>query len=107
MPQRKMHASHAHRQAAYRKRCLEAQQRQLQEKGLPALPAIPTVPGTPRWRLAVAKATELLSMVAQEMEDYFADRSEVWHADGRGEQFQERMDAVEQAHEALVELATQ
>ena len=104
MPQRKMHASHAHRQAAYRKRCLEAQQRQLQEKGLPALPAIPTVPGTPRWRLAVAKATELLSMVAQEMEDYFADRSEEWQESERGEGFRERLDTLCEARDAVAEL---
>ena len=77
MPQRKVHASHAHRQAAYRQRRQEAQQRQLQEKGLPALPAIPTIPGTPRWRLAVAKAADLLFTVAREMEDYYGDRTEL------------------------------
>jgi len=104
MPQRKMHASHAHRQAAYRKRCLEAQQRQLQEKGLPALPAIPTVPGTPRWRLAIAKATELLSMVAQEMEGYFGDRSQEWQESERGENFQERLEAISEARDAVAEL---
>ena len=104
MPQRKIHASHAHRQTAYRKRCLEAQQRQLQEKGLPALPAIPTVPGTPRWRLAIAKATELLSMVAQEMEGYFGDRSQEWQESERGENFQERLEAISEARDAVAEL---
>ena len=104
MPQRKMHASHAHRHAAYRKRCLEGQQRQLQEKGLPALPAIPTVPGTPRWRLAIAKATELLSMVAQEMEGYFGDRSQEWQESERGENFQERLEAISEARDAVARM---
>jgi hypothetical protein len=104
MPQRKIHTSHAHRQAAYRQRCLQAQQLQLQEKGLPALPAIPSVPGTQRWRLAIAKATELLSMVAQEMGSYFNDRSEEWQESERGESFQERLDALCEARDMVDEL---
>jgi hypothetical protein len=104
MPQRKLYASHARRQAAYRQRCQEAQQRQLQEKGLPALPVIPTVPGTQRWRLAIAKATELLTMVAQEMEDYFNDRSEEWQESERGDNFQERLDALCEARDTVAEL---
>ena len=77
MPQRKLHATHADRQAAYRRRRQEAHERQLQEKGLPPLPPIPTMPGAQRWQQAVAKAAELLTMVAQEMEAYFGDRSEL------------------------------
>jgi len=115
-PQRKIHASHAHRQAAYRRRCQEAQQRQLQEKGLPALPAIPTIPGTPRWRQAIAKAAELLcavrhvapctngTMVAQEMESYFADRMEEWQEGERAESFQGQFDAICEARDMVAEL---
>ncbi len=107
VPQPRKYVSHAARQAAYRQRCEQVRWRELDAKGLPASPAVSAIPGTQRWRSALHQAADLVAMVHREMEDYFADRSEVWHADGRGEQFQERMDAVEQAHEALVELATQ
>ena len=107
VPQPRKYVSHAARQAAYRQRCEQVRLRELEAKGLPASPAVSAIPGTQRWRSALRQAADLVAMVHREMEDYFADRSEVWHADGRCEQFQERIDAVEQAHEALVELATQ
>jgi len=107
VPQPSKYVSHAARQAAYRQRCEQVRLRELEARGLPASPAVSAIPGTQRWRSALRQAADLVAMVHAEMEDYFADRSEVWHADGRGDQFQERMDAVEQAQEALEELATQ
>lgn len=104
MPQRKLHASHAHRQAAYRQRRREALDRQLRDKGLPPLPAIPTIPGAPRWRQAIANATDLLSMVANEMEAYCDDRSEQWRDSDRGESFHERLDALCEARDAVADL---
>jgi hypothetical protein len=106
MPQRKMHASHAHRQAEYRRRCEDARRQQLQEKGLPALPAVPTMPGTPRWRQAIANATDLLTMVADEMEAYFDDRLDEWQESEKGETFRERLDALREARDMVAELNT-
>jgi hypothetical protein len=105
MPQRKLYASHAQRQAAYAKRCKEARQRQLEEKGLPPLPALPAMPGTARWRQAIANAADLLAMVGQEMEAYFDDRSEEWQQSQKGDNFRERIDAILEARDNIVELA--
>jgi hypothetical protein len=76
---------------------------QLQEKGLPASPAISTMPGTARWRQAVANAVELLSMVADEMESYFDDRSEGWQQSERGDSFRESIDTLCEARDAVAE----
>lgn len=106
MPQPRIHASHAQRQAAYHKRCQEARKRQLEEKGLPALPALPTVPGAARWKQCVANATQLLNIVANEMETYFDERSEIWQESEKADDFQKRLDAVHEACEVLNALLT-
>jgi hypothetical protein len=105
MPQRRIHTSHAQRQAAYYRRRQDAIRRQLQEKGLPELPTIATIPGTARWRQAVANAIELLSMVASEMEAYFDDRSEQWQEGERGDSFRERIDALCEARDVVADLS--
>jgi hypothetical protein len=104
MPQQRTHASHAQRQAAYRRRCQEARQRQLQEKGLPALPAIPAIPGTARWRAAITNAADLLAMVEEEMQSYYDDRSEQWQESNRADDFEERRDAVADARSVVADL---
>ena len=107
MPQPKLYASHAKRQAAYRKRHNEAMNQQLRDKGLPALPAVSTIPGATRWRQAIANATELLVMVAQEMETYFDERSEQWQESDKAESFRERLETVCEARDMITELATE
>jgi len=105
LPQPKIYASHAQRQAAYEKRRQEARERQLQGKGLPALPVLPTIPGVPRWRKAIANAQSLIALVEQEMATYYDERSEEWQESERGEEFQERLDAIRDAQSNLGELA--
>ena len=104
MPQPKTHDSHGQRQAAYRRRCQQARNRQLQEKGLPELPAISTIPGTARWKQAIANAGHLLSLVEQEMQTYYDDRSDSWLESERGDQFQERIEAVSQARQSAEDI---
>jgi hypothetical protein len=99
MPQRKTYASHAQRQAAYRRRCQEARRIQLQEKGLPELPAISNFPGTARWKQAIASAVKLLSLVEEEMQSYYDDRSEAWLESERADEFQERIEAIAEARQ--------
>src|ERR1700679_4035122 len=103
MPQVRKYASHADRQAAYRHRCEQERLRALAGKGLPPVPAIAAMPGWRRWRSALGLAAALVAMVRQEMEQYLADRSEAWQASERGDQFQERIDGLEQAHAAVLE----
>lgn len=106
MPQPRIHASQAHRQAAYRQRTKEAREQQLQEKGLRPVPALPNVPGIPRWQQAIDNAVDLLSIVADEMSNYFDDRSEQWQESDKGERFRERLDALCEARDAIVDLPT-
>jgi hypothetical protein len=106
MPQPRIHASHAQRQAAYHKRCQEARKRQLEEKGLPAMPALPTVPGTARWNQCIANAKQLLHIAVEEMEAYFDERSEAWQDSEKADTFHERLDAVQEACDVLDALLT-
>jgi hypothetical protein len=105
MPQPKIYGSHAQRQAVYRQRCQEARRRQLQEKGLPELPAISTIPGETRWRQAIANAGQLLALVEQEMQAYYDERSEAWLESDRGQDFQERIEAVSEAKQSVEDLS--
>ena len=95
MAQERKHANPAQRQAAYRKRCEAARQQQLSTRGLPPLPAIATLPGQARWTAALSSAQALVTQVSVEMRDYYDERTETWQESERGEQFQERLDAIE------------
>lgn len=104
VPQPKIHASHAQRQAAYRQRCHQGRLQQLNEKGLPALPALPQIPGTARWKQALSNAIDLLTMVEQEMEAYYDDRSVTWQDGDKGNDFHNRLDALCRAREGVEEV---
>lgn len=95
MPQPKLHASHAARQAVYRKRQEEARSVALRQKGLPPMPAIPSMPGAKRWNAAVRMAQALLEQTADEMRYYYDERSEEWQEGERGDEHQERLDALD------------
>jgi len=88
------HPNAAACQAAYRKRQQEARRQELTRKGLPPLPMVPTIPGEARWKKMLAEAGALLSMVADEREAYFDDRSDQWQESDKGDAFQERSDAI-------------
>ena len=104
MPQPKIHASAAARQAAYRQRCEQARRTALAAKGLPSLPAIATIPGGARWKASLTSAQELIAETLSEMRDYFDERSERWQESPRGDEHQERIAAVEAILDALGEL---
>jgi hypothetical protein len=101
MPQPRMHASHAARQAAYRRRQEQARTDRLHTRGLPSLPAITTLPGSARWTSAISQANCLLAMVVAEMQDYFDERTEEWQENERGEAHQQRMEAVQEIVNSL------
>jgi protein involved in temperature-dependent protein secretion len=104
MPQPKLHACAAARQAAYRQRCEQARQAALAAKGLPSLPVLATIPGGARWKASLRSAQELIADTLGEMQDYFDERSESWQESSRGEEHQERIASVEAVLEALEEL---
>jgi hypothetical protein len=104
MPQPKIHASAAERQAAFRARREQARQIEIAAKGLPPLPVIPSIPGWPRWNARFRMAHELLDGAVSEMQEYFDDRSETWRESERGEEHQERTASAEAVRDALDEL---
>jgi len=105
MPQPKRYASNAQKQAAYRRRIEMAKQGSFDADYLPPLPKVDGIPGTQRWRRAIQLALQLLTTVQEEMDDYYNDRSEEWFEREQAELFQERKDAVDEAVDALTELA--
>ena len=94
----------AARQAAYRKRKTVALQAQLKEKALPPLPAVPSMPGNARWLASLKAAEHYVRLVYDEMTDYFDDRSEAWQEGERGEEFKDRLTAIEAVVDSLGEL---
>jgi hypothetical protein len=55
MNTRRVHASNAERQAAYRRRVRQSQETLRSNKGLPSLPTVPNVAGWARWKKAVCQ----------------------------------------------------
>jgi hypothetical protein len=101
MPQPRLHANHAARQASYRHRLVQARREQLSAKGLPPFPSIATMPGNARWTQAIEQAASMLTDVVDEMEEYYTDRSEIWREDDRGDTHQQRTEALQEVIEAL------
>ncbi|MGO8669839.1 MAG: hypothetical protein ACLQVD_00485 [Capsulimonadaceae bacterium] len=101
MPQPKRYGSNAQRQSAYRLR-------KRKQSPLPgafvARPTISSMPASARWRQMTAQALALLQTIEQEMQQYYDQRSERWQEGDKGAEFQERLDAVTQACEAVDEL---
>ena len=104
MPQPRRHDHPAARQRAYRERLRQAAAQQLAVKGLPSLPAIPTLPGYRRWTAGLLQAKQLLETVAQEMRDYYDQRSEQWQESDRAETLQEQLDQITDLAETLGEI---
>ena len=85
----------AEKQRAYRERQAQARLKELQQKGLPPAPAVPSIPGTRRWAALIEQGRSAFATALEEMQGYYDDRSEEWQESDKGEQFQERMDALE------------
>lgn len=104
MPQPKKYASHAQRQRAYRIRCNQVRQLELVAKGLPCLPAISSIPGLQRWKASLEAASLLIACTANEMQDYYDERSEIWQESERGINHDARREELEALLETLGEL---
>src|SRR5438128_10489885 len=97
MPTPRRYASHAQRQAAYRRRVADARKQELQARGMPALPAISTMPAARRWEAVTRQALVLLQTVQGEMQEYYDERSEIWKEGERGESMVEQLQALQDA----------
>lgn len=104
MPTPRRYASHAQRQAAYRRRSAEARKQELAAKGMPPRPSVPAIPGTRRWAAMTGQALLLLQSVQAEMQDYYEQRSDRWQESERGERMGERLQALQEAITTVEEL---
>ena len=106
MPTPRKYSSNAARQAAYRARYTLRRQGET-ALAVPSamttavqnqqqLPPIPASTGSTRWNATLKVAHSLLERIGYEMETYYEERSEKWHESERGENFTERMGAVEE-----------
>ena len=106
MPPKRKHDTNAARQAAYRLRQAGVRAAERAQKGLPSLPPIASLPGHRRWQTAIRHALALLTLVRDEMLDYFDERSETWQESDRATTHQERIDTLEELLDVLDELAS-
>jgi hypothetical protein len=103
MPQKQQHENAAQRQAAYRRRRAAAHQGQLLAKNLPPLPVPSALPGEVRWKALCATALAQLNATHTEMTAYYDQRSEAWQEGDRAQAFQERIEALEELTEQLLQ----
>ena len=105
MPTPRRHPNRAEQQAADRQRLRQARTQELLHKGLPPVPPVPTMPRRRRWDAAAQQALRLMQTIRNEMQDYYDERSDEWQESQRGEEFTERLQAVEDLVAAIEDLA--
>jgi hypothetical protein len=59
------------------------------------------MPSMSRWTTALAHAYDLLNSTQGEMQAYFDERSDTWQESEKGEEFQRKIDSVQEAINAL------
>ena len=111
MPAPRKYKDNAARQEAYRKRQRKAQEALVQaqkalvaEVTLPAPHGIYTMPSTKRWKALHGRSHAALEILLDEMTSYRDDRTEEWQETDRGSEFQELLDLVETAFNAVDEI---
>ena len=67
------------------------------EPDAPKTASIKAMPSTARWKSLREQAVSTLQCLQNEMQSYFDDRSQEWQEGERGETFQEKIEAVEEA----------
>lgn len=101
MPRTRKYKTNSERQAAYRRRCVQA-------ANIPqALKPIPSLPGRRRWKAMVKSASVLLDCATREMQDYFEQHSEAWQESQAGEAINEMLELVQDALATLEDIQHQ
>jgi hypothetical protein len=101
MPTPRRHESAAARQRAYRRRRKLARTGSLELESLPQASSIAAMPSTARWKELRRQAGAALQTLLQEMETYQDQRSESWQEGDKGQAFQEVLDKLEEAIDAV------
>jgi hypothetical protein len=101
----KQRAQAAIRQQRFRKRQQDVRRREQCEKGLPPMPKITAMPGSARWKATIEAAEALLSQAAEEMDDYWNERSETWQEGYVAEEHRQRKKRLTKMAETLSDMA--
>jgi len=104
MARPRKHTGAAERQRAYRARLRG--RRTTGPESSPAPSAISAMPSTARWSALITQARTCLQTVQDEMQSYYYDRSDAWQEAERGLAFEERIELVEAAAQAIEDLQT-
>ena len=96
MPTPLQHLNIAAKQKAYRARQAQVRNQEQLAKGMPRAAPISTMPSPKRWNAQIELARVALETVQQEMQDYHADRSELWQESEKGADFLQRVEAIEE-----------
>jgi len=59
------------------------------------------MPSWARWQAAAQRIRTLIDELASETQNYWDDRSESWQESQKGQDFQEKIDLLKEAREAL------
>lgn len=94
MPTPKQYESAAARQKAFRERQKAARTEAIAQ-GAPKAAAVPTMPSKARWETLIQQARAAVDTCREEMQGYHDERSEQWQESEKGEQMQEKIDALE------------
>jgi hypothetical protein len=101
MPTPKRHDSAAARQRDYRRRRKLARLSSPSPESLPGTASIAAMPSTARWKALRHQAEAALQTLFEEMEIYQEQRSESWQEGDKGQAFQEALDKLEEAIDAV------
>jgi len=102
MPAPRRYADSASRQRVYRQRQKAASSL---GPGIPHPAAIRAMPSHSRWKALQDRARVLLAAVVSEMESYQEDRSDEWQESEKAIAFEERLDQVREALDAVDAIA--
>jgi hypothetical protein len=103
MPRPRRHESNSQKQRAYREREKLALSSSMQN--LPKPSGLSAVPSAARWRLMKKQALTILRQLDLEMQNYWDARTEDWQQSEKGDAFQEWIDKVQDAVQAVEEIA--
>jgi len=112
MPQIRRYTNGAERQRAYRQRhkppAIAPETGNPQPVRLiPEAPSIRNIPAHARWIALVNHSDSALRTAHAEMESYYDNRSEFWQEDQRGEDFKEKVEALEELLESMEQLVSE
>lgn len=101
----KQRSQAALRQSRFRKRQQEVRRQEQREKGLPPMPTISAMPGKARWIATIEAAEALLSQAAEEIDEYWEERSENWRESYAADELQQRKKRLDKMATTLSEMS--